>query len=330
MGGLQLRADFTKAPDTVKFSLSEGACRKLRFDMQILFKSHARLAALFGCAALLAACGKQTSQPPPKPQVFAVKGVVLELKPDGKTVLIRHEAISNYMAAMIMPFEVHNTNLLRGLQRGDAVTFNLAVTPNEGWIESMTKIQGAARLPAALPATGVRLSHALEPLDEGDALPDYSFTNELGQAVSLGQFRGQVLAFTFFFTSCPFPDFCPRMTGNFARAEKELEAMADAPARWRLLSISFDPAHDTPARLADYARAAHYDPSHWSFLTGEEKQIGDLADQMGENYWHEGTSIGHNLRTVVVDPRGRIRKIIPGNKWDVGQLVQEIVKAGRL
>ena len=252
---------------------------------------------------------------------------MLELEPDGKTVLIRHEAISNYMASMTMPFEVHNTNLLRGLQRGDAITFNLIVTPNEGWIESITRRERAAPPPAP-PSTGIRLARALEPLDEGDALPDYHFTNELGQAVSLGQFRGQVLAFTFFFTSCPFPDFCPRMTGNFARVEKELEALTNAPARWHLLSISFDPAHDTPARLADYARAARYDPGHWSFLTGEEEQIANLADQMGEYYWHEGTSLGHNLRTVVVDPRGRIRKIIPGNKWDVGQLVQEIVKAG--
>jgi protein SCO1/2 len=328
LGGLQLRADFIRAPETVNFSLAEDACRKLRFDMRILFKTHPRLAALLGCAAaFLAACGQQSSQPA-KPQVFEVKGVVLELEPDGKTVLVRHEAISNYMASMIMPFEVHNTNLLRGLQRGDAITFNLVVTPTEGWIESITKRATSGAPEAAPPATGVHVTHALEPLDEGEALPDYSFTNELGQAVSLGQFRGEVLAFTFFFTSCPFPDFCPRMTGNFAQAEKELETATNAPARWHLLSISFDPAHDTPERLADYARAAHYDPSHWSFLTGDEKQIGDLADQIGENYWREGDSIGHNLRTVVVDPRGRIRKIIPGNKWNVGQFVQEIVKAG--
>ena len=166
-------------------------------------------------------------------------------------------------------------------------------------------------------------------MDPGDALPDYHFTNELGQAVSLGQFRGQVLAFTFFFTSCPLPDYCPRMTANFSQAEKKLAAMTNAPAQWHLLSISFDAAHDTPEHLADYARTAHYDPRHWSFLTGGEDQIGGLAEQMGENYWAEGDSIGHNLRTVVVDPRGRISKIIAGNKWDVADFVREIVQAGQ-
>jgi len=296
--------------------------------MRILCKTHRRWGALLGCAAVLAGCGQHASPPAPKPQVFVVKGVVRELEPDGKTVIIRHEAIPNYMPSMIMPFEVHDTNLLRGLQRGDEITFNLVVTPSEGWIESMTKSQTAAAPPAPAASTGIHITHALEPLDEGEALPDYHFTNELGQAVSLGQFRGQVLAFTFFFTSCPFPDFCPRMTRNFAEAEKELETMTNAPAGWHLLSISFDPAHDTPGRLADYARAAHYDPRHWSFLTGEESQISNLAEQMEEYYWREGSSIGHNERTVVVDARGRIRKIMPGNKWEVGQLVREIVQAG--
>jgi len=298
--------------------------------MRILFSRPAsRLAPLLGCAcAFLAACGQQPSQPPPKPRIFLVKGVVRELEPDGKTVVLRHDAIPNYMPSMIMPFEVRDTNLLRGLQRDDAITFKLVVTPGESWIEGITRLAPAAA-PAPPPSTRIRYTRALEPLDPGDLLPDYHFTNELGQPVSLGQFRGQVLAFTFFFTSCPLPDYCPRMTANFAQAEKELETMSNAPAQWHLLSISFDPARDTPPHLADYARTAHNDPSHWNFLTGDEDQIAGLAGQVEAYYWTEGTSIGHVLRTVVVDPRGRIRKIFAGNKWDVAQFVQEIVQAGQ-
>jgi len=262
-------------------------------------------------------------------QVFTVKGVIKELEPDGKTAIIRHEAIPGYMQAMTMPFEVRDTNLLRGLKAGDVISFNLAVTPTEGWIQAVTKIASAAPEPAAkaAPQSIMHFSRALEPLDAGDRLPDYHFTNELGEAVRLSQFKGQVLAFTFFFTSCPFPDYCPRMTSNFKQAEKQLETMTNAPAHWHLLSISFDPTNDTPLRLATYARAADYDPTHWNFLTGDEDQISGLAEQIGENYWHEAGSVGHNLRTVVVDPSGHIRKIIPGNKWTVEQFVQEIVQA---
>jgi protein SCO1/2 len=221
--------------------------------------------------------------------------------------------------------------LLRGLKPGDAISFKLAVTPTEGWIAALTKLESPASetAPPPPPQPVMHVSRALQPLDQGDRLPDYHFTNELEEAVSLSQFKGQVVAFTFFFTSCPFPEFCPRMTSNFAQAEKQLETMTNAPAHWHLLSISFDPAHDTPRRLATYALAADYDKSHWSFLTGDEDQVSGLAEQIGENYWHEGASIGHNLRTVVVDPSGHIRKIIGGSKWTVSELVQDIVQAGR-
>jgi protein SCO1 len=278
-------------------------------------------------AAAVAACDKQSGPVSANEQTFTVKGVVKELEPDGKTAVIRHEAIPNYMAAMTMPFEVNDPNLLRGIQAGDEVQFHLVVTPRTAWIDSLTRLRSNA-LDNAAPA-GFHFLPALPPLDEGDALPEYHFTNELGQAVNLSQFKGRVLAFTFFFTSCPYPDFCPRMTGNFAEAEKDLEARTNVPAAWQLLSITFDPTNDTPSRLRAYALAAHYEPGHWSFLTGEAGQIEGLSDQMGEQYWREGAALSHNLRTVVVDPRGRIRKIFAGNKWTVAQLVEEMLQAGR-
>jgi len=275
------------------------------------------------CAwALLAltACQKESAPE----QTFTVKGVVRELEPDGKTIVIQHEAVSNYMDAMTMPFEVHDTNELRGLKPGDAVSFRLIITSKEGWIEGIRRLDK----PPAPASPGVRISRAVVPLDEGDTLPDYHFTNELGEAVSLAQYRGGVLAFTFFFTSCPFPNFCPRLTGNFAEAAAQLRQTPGAPTRWHLLSISFDPKTDTPQRLLAYAQNAHYDPAHWSFLTGDPEQIGELADQFDEVFWTEGGSISHNLRTAVVDPQGRVRKIFQGNKWTSGDLVREMVQAG--
>jgi protein SCO1/2 len=261
-------------------------------------------------------------------QVYTVKGVIKKLEADGKTAVIQHEAIPGYMQAMTMPFEVRDTNLLHGLKSGDAISFKLAVTPKEGWIADLIKLAPSTQIPAPQAVETMHVTRALQPLDPGDMLPDYHFTNELGEPVSLSQFKGQVLAFTFFFTSCPFPEFCPRMTSNFAEVERELEAMTNAPAHWHLLSISFDPSNDTPQHLATYALAADYNKNHWNFLTGDEDQISGLAEQIGENYWHEGASIGHNLRTVVVDPSGRIRKIIGGSKWTVGDLVQAMVEAG--
>jgi protein SCO1/2 len=274
---------------------------------------------------ILTACHKQSVPAPTPEQTFAVNGLVKELEPDGKTVVIQHEAISNYMAAMTMHYEVRDPKELRGLQPGDAISFRLIVTSKEGWIEGITQRQKSPE--ASPPPPAVQISRAVEPLDEGDMLPEYHFTNELGEAVSLGQYKGRVLALTFFFTSCPFPNFCPRLTGNFAEAAAQLNHTPGAPARWHLLSISFDPKNDTPQRLLSYAKSAHYDPGHWSFLTGDPVQISELADQFGEIFWPEVGGISHNLRTVVVDARGRVRKIYQGNKWTSAELVREMVQA---
>ena len=289
---------------------------------------------LSGAVAVIAfvgGCGRQPSPSSPSAavaglQTFAVTGLVKELEDAGRTVVIQHTAIPNYMPAMTMPFAVRDTNLSRSLKPGDAISFELVVTPKEGWIDHIVKRDSAAPVSASpVQAPSARLPEALT---EGDLLPDYQFTNELGQGVSLSQFKGRVLALTFFFTSCPYPDFCPRMTSNFGMASEKLRGMTNAPFAWQLLSVSFDPANDTPQRLKLYALGARYDSRHWSFLTGDERQISGLAAQLGEKYWRDGASISHNLHTIVVDPRGRIRNIFPGNQWTPGQLIEAMVQAG--
>ena len=88
--------------------------------------------------AVFCGCDKETNAT--DTQTYAAKGIVKELEPDGKTVVISHEAISNYMAAMTMPFEVRDTNELHGLSAGDSITFRLVVTPTHGWIENIVRI----------------------------------------------------------------------------------------------------------------------------------------------------------------------------------------------
>src|SRR5580704_4921623 len=118
--------------------------------MRILFWMNKRLFLGLTClATLLTACNRKASETAAATQAFTVKGVVKELEPDGKTVVIRHEAIPGYMQAMTMPFEVRDTNLLRGLKAGDVISFDLAVTPTEGWIQALTKIESAAPTPTA-------------------------------------------------------------------------------------------------------------------------------------------------------------------------------------
>jgi protein SCO1/2 len=258
-------------------------------------------------------------------QVFSVKGVVKELKPDGKTIVIEHEEIPNYMQAMTMPFEVRDRNELAGLKAGDPVSFRMLVTEKDGWIDQLTKL-GPTNL-ALPPSDPVRRVRFVEPLNVGDPLPDYAFTNELGQVIHLADFKGQALALTFIFTRCPFPNFCPRMSGNFADAYKRLSVAPDAPKNWRLLSISFDPEHDRPEVLKSYAKRYAYETNHWSFVTGALIDIDAITEQFGLMFPREGAGFNHNLRTVVVDAQGKVQKVFVGNEWKVEDLAAEIVKA---
>src|SRR6476619_2713280 len=102
-------------------------------------------------------------------QIFQVKGVIEEIKPDGKTATIKHEEIPDYMAAMTMDFETKNTNELQGLKAGDAISFRLIVTENDGWIDQVKKLNVP---PTEIPSRATfRRVRDVEPLKVGDALP---------------------------------------------------------------------------------------------------------------------------------------------------------------
>jgi protein SCO1/2 len=156
------------------------------------------------------------------------------------------------------------------------------------------------------------------------------FTNELGQAVSLGDFHGQALALTFFFTRCPIPDFCPRLSRNFAAASQKLAELPNAPTNWHFLSISFDPAFDTAPRLRAYAETYHYDAAHWSFLTGSADQIRELAAQCDVKFEADGAFFNHNFRTLIVDASGHLQMVFPTSGDLSDAIVAEMLKAAAL
>ena len=263
-----------------------------------------------------------------QPRVFQAQGIVQELDPDGKTVVIQHQAIPDYMPAMTMPFVDKNPSELVGLRRGDSITFRLNVTSTNGWIDHVAKTGVVQVIEAGSSSPIIQVVRDVPPLDVGDELPAYHFTNELGQAVNTSQFRGQALAFTFFFTRCPYPNFCPYVSRGFEETQKKLAAMTNAPTNWHLISVSFDPEYDTPATLKAYADLRDFNPARWDFVTGDLADLTAFGGQFGEYFGHDGAGgINHNLRTVVVDARGRVQRIIQGNTWTSDELVAEIIKA---
>jgi protein SCO1/2 len=260
-----------------------------------------------------------------KVRTFAAKGVVEELKPDGRTVVIQHEAISNYMAAMTMPFKVRDQNGLADLHAGDKILFRLHVSDTASWIDQISKIGTVALLKNINPAASQLVE--IQAVPGKNPLLDYKFTNELGQTVSLNSFNGQALAVTFFYTRCPLPEFCPRLSKNFQEASQKLAAMANAPTNWHFLSISFDTEFDSPAMLKGYGESYQYDPLHWSFLTGPSDKISELARSSGVTYESDNGTINHNFRTLIIDASGHLQMVFPTSGDLSDAIVSEIIKA---
>jgi len=235
--------------------------------------------------------------------------VVKELQEDGSTVVVSHEAIANYMDAMTMPFKVKLPKELAGLQVGDQISFRLAVTDEVSWIAQITRV-GTVRVEDHKQPVGTEAPEALAPAARHPLL-DYKFSNELGQPVSLNDFRGQALAITFFFTRCPIPDYCPRLAKNFQEASIKLASLRGAPTNWHFLSISFDTEFDNPTVLKAYGEIYHYDRAHWSFLTGAADKVGELARLSDVKFERDAGSFNHNFRTLIIDTAGHLQTVFP-------------------
>jgi protein SCO1 len=258
---------------------------------------------------------------------YAASGVMEKIAPDWHTATIHNREIPGYMAEMTMDFPIHDTNELNGVLPGDIITFTVVVNQDSSWIQNVKRTGQMA--PVATNEMQAMSGQAPD-LGPGDMLPDGSLTAEDNRQIHFSDFRGQVVAFTFFYTRCPLPDFCPMMNKNFAAARSLISATADAPTNWEFLSISFDPATDTPAMLGSYAglfRGGNAD--HWLFASASTNALATLAPALDLMVWHEGNSISHNLRTVVLDPHGRIYRQFDGNQWTARQLADAILAAAR-
>lgn len=289
-------------------------------------------------ALVLAGCKPESASESPKvtesaavaeaaPRTFEVKGVIEELYPERLTAKIKHEEIPDYMPAMTMNLRVLDAKELEGLAAADQITFRLNVTEDAHWIDQVRK---SAPTDLGTPLTqpqNWRLVREVEPLDVGDVMPNYTFTNEVDQVVRLDELKGQAYAFTFIFTRCPLPEFCPRMYSHFQAAQDALLNRPDAPKNWRLFSITLDPEFDTPTVLKTYAARYKYNPEHWSHLTAPLIDITAIGEQFGLNFFKPDGTISHNLRTVVVDAAGKVQNIIIGNSWKPEELVGYLVTA---
>lgn len=248
---------------------------------------------------------------------YELHGQVLRVDRARQEITIKHEDIRGFMPGMTMPFRVRDASLLDRCEPGDLVTARLVVEDATGYLSSIERT-GHAALTEAPPRPPMDI------LNPGDAVPDVQVIDETGAPRRLSDWRGKALAVTFIYTRCPLPDFCPRMDQYFKSVQSSVLADAGLRDRVALLSISFDPAFDTPAILRAHARRAGADARVWHFATGQQDAIDAFASRFGVSVIREPSTpsdITHNLRTAVIGPDGRLQTILNGTEWTPADLV---------
>ena len=168
-----------------------------------------------------------------------------------------------------------------------------------------------------------------------EPVPDFNLINQNGKPISLAQYRGKALLVTFIYTRCPFPDYCPRVSGAFAQIDRDLRANPALYRNTHLLSISFDPGHDTPKALRAYAfscagttQPALFD--HWEFAVAPAKNLAAIAAFFGLTIAEDGGLIAHSLSTTVIGPDGKIFKWYSGSDWRPADLIHDAALATHL
>jgi protein SCO1/2 len=260
-------------------------------------------------------------------KVYHLRGKVVATNPATGEVTLNHEAIPGFMDAMTMPYRLKDPTILSELHPGDTITADVLVSQNPDADVLLDHIVVVAQArPDYKPAV---FYHVPEP---GDAVPDFKLRNQDGRAIHLDQFRGETLLLTFIYTRCPSPNFCPLVTHNFAVIDRQLAANPALYAKTHLLCISFDPEHDTPARLRAYG--AEYIGSdaknafaHWDFAVPTKPELLEMAKyfDVGITPGPEDT-ITHTLSTTLIGPQGKVVQFYPGNEWTPDQVVVDVKK----
>lgn len=154
------------------------------------------------------------------------------------------------------------------------------------------------------------------------AVPDAKLVDERGRAVSLDAMKGTVTVYDFIFTSCT--GTCPIMTNNMRRLTQRVPK--DAPVRF--VSISVDPARDTPPVLAEYTKRVRNDP-RWTFLTGDRDAIVKLSVEgfklAAGDPMPGGEPLLHSSKFAVADKSGVIREYYGGTDGDLADHVAKTV-----
>jgi protein SCO1 len=160
-------------------------------------------------------------------------------------------------------------------------------------------------------------------------LPDVRLRDSGGRRFRTSDLLGGPVALSFFSTRCPAPDACPRLARLLSETQEMIGTPTALRGRARLLTVTLDPAYDTPARLARYGREREADPALWVLATGDSAALAGLRRAAHLAVHGSGARLSHGQVLVVYRPDGRQFRRVQGLRWTPRELAQILEEASR-
>jgi len=260
-------------------------------------------------------------------QEYPVTGMIVSVNAASRTFTASIQTIPGYMQAMTMPFEVRQAAELDGLSAGVVVTFTLVVERTTSHAERIRVVHyqnteqdpfSASRLKLLSDLASASATPASKALEVGQPVPDFTLIDQKRRKVSLSQWRGKVVVANFVYTTCALPNFCLRLANNLAVLQKRFSK--ELGRDLVLLTVSFDPVHDTPEVMANYASQWDANPDTWRFLTGPPADVERACRLFGVHAFSNEGLLDHSLHTVIINREGVLVANIEGNQFTAAQL----------
>jgi len=287
------------------------------------------LAGLAGCSrqAPQASQAAESEQIPANAKVYHLHGKVVSIDQQNSSLTIDGDDIPGFMAAMTMPYPVKFKGDMSKASPGDEITADIIVPQGDEspYIQNIVVVKkGNGAAPSSASTD--------EGPQPGESVPDFSLVNQDGKRIHLASYRGQALLITFIYTRCPFADFCPLVSRNFAKIYADTKSNPELTKNMRLLSVSFDPDHDTPAVLRAYAKTFYGTTGgspygRWEFAVIPKDELKQVTSFFGVTVRDNHGQLIHSMSTSVITPDGKIYSWREDTDWHPQDLIADATAA---
>lgn len=281
-----------------------------------------------GCKKLMNANGLKPSSnsanTSAKVNHYSLNGMVLGKSAQTDQVIIEQAAIPDYMPATDATYTLKDAATFEKLQPGDRISADVVV-PADLSYKHLTNIRVVAQPSHPMTMADLPPHHLLV----GESVPPTPMVNQDGKPTALTDFRGKALLITFVDTQCT--DDCPIISHLFSEVNQQLAKDPKAYAGSDLITISIDPAHDTPKVMHAYGlkylngKASGF--RHWQFVDMTPANLRRLATDFGVSYEQTKTDIEHTMDISLIGPDNTVQRSWSGDDWDPKVIARAVAAA---